>query len=216
MTATHSPALLLLFVSTSRAILRFNSRSLHSLIRESKQQPHTTALGRAYREFDTILARSHVDLARSERLFSQIDANIKAAYQAAGLGESKAPAREAAERNMLLKAEIPDVLIPVVKQLVTTMVEGLKEEVNVAELFFADVSWLGLTENGASGLSKRPVDAMRKVRLGNGKRVRRCTRCCALMEDELPRAMGAWMVHMMSSCLCGGRWMVLRGNEDVV
>ena len=213
-TTTNSPALLLMLISTSRAILRFDCRLMRNLAGEStKVQDSHTPLGRAYREFDHIHAKANVDLVKIGDLFSNIDSLVKAAYKSAGFGDPTSVERQAAERDMLIKGEIPEVLVGVVKQILTTTAQALSEEINVAEVFFADVGWLGLTD-GTGKIKKRTrIDAMRKVELRKDARVRRCTRCCALMEDHMPRGL-TLVMSMQRDCFCGGRWMVLDGSEE--
>ena len=94
------------------------------------------------------------------------------------------------------------------------MANGLREEINVAELFFADVGWFGLTDGSNKIQKRKEIDAMRKVELRKDARVRRCTRCCALMEDHMPGRGLTFVMGMQRDCFCGGRWMVLDGSEE--
>ena len=210
----NSPALLLILISTSRAILRFDCRLMRVVASEStKTQDTQTPLGRAYREFEHIHAKAHADLIKTSDMFSTIDNLIKAAYKSAGFGEPNSAERQIAERDMLIKGQVPEVLVGVVKQILTTMADRLKEEINVAELFFADVGWLGLTDGSGKVRKRKDLDAMRKIELRKDARVRRCTRCCALMEDHMPGRGLTFVMGMQRDCFCGGRWMVLDGSE---
>ena len=216
LTDTNSSALLLVLISTSRAILRFDCRLMRFLTSEStKVHDSQTPLGRAYREFDHIHAKAPVDLVKAQDLFSTTDSLVKAAYKSAGFDNPDSTERQAAERDMLIKGEIPEVLMGVVKHILTTTVQALREEINVAELFFADVGWLGLTD-GVGKIKKRSrVDEMRKVELRRDAKVRRCTRCCALMEDQMPGRGVTLVMGLQRDCFCGAKWMLLDGTEEV-
>lgn len=212
----NSSALLLVLISTSRAILRFDCRLMRFLTSEStKIYDSQTSLGRAYREFDHVHAKAPVDLVKAQDLFSTIDSLIKAAYKNAGLHDPNSIERQAAERDMLIKGEVPEVLIGVVKEILTTVVQGMREEVNVAELFFADVGWLGLTDGVGKHRKRTRVDEMRKVELRRDAKVRRCARCCALMEDQMPGRGVTLVMGLQRDCFCGAKWMLLDGTEDV-
>lgn len=128
---------------------------------------------------------------------------------------------------MLIGGEVPGVLMPAVRTLLGKGVEGLREEVDVAELHFADLTWLGLggeqgveggwqddDDNDGDGVGrlrreKIRVDAVRKVVLRPEARVRRCTRCFALMEDKPPATRNVGIMQSVRMCLCGDWWMHL-------
>ena len=212
---TNSSALLLILISTSRAILRFDCRLMFFLTSEStKVHDHHNLLGRAYREFDHIHAKAPVDLVKAKDLFSTTDALIKAAYKNAGYHEANSLERQAAERDMLIKGEVPEVLVGAVKEILTTTVQNLREEVNVAELFFADVGWLGLTDGVGKVTKEAQIDEMRKVELRRDAKLRRCARCCALMEDQMPARGLTLVMGLQRDCFCGAKWMLLDGTED--
>lgn len=117
---------------------------------------------------------------------------------------------------MLVKAEIPAALMEPVKQLLTTNADSLRENINVAELYFTDVSWLGLTDDESTKRSAKqhPIDAMRKVEMRKGVRKRRCTRCGAVMEDVVAqRGSSMLLFNLQRFCFCGSSWMALDGSE---
>lgn len=167
-----SPVLPLLLASTSRAILRLDCRYIRIWAAESKsftspsQNSHpmasaqATLLARSYRELDSIRAKAHVDLDKIDVLLDRIDSAVKSTYSSAADASSanstlaaskKAPSftpedRARLERDMLIRGTIPDILVKgVLRTLLSTTVDSLKEEVDVAEIYFADVGWLGLT-----------------------------------------------------------------------
>jgi len=162
-----------------------------------------------------------VQVLHFEKLLSELDSSIRSAYQSASMSDTD---RKATEKRMLIGGEVPEVLMPAMRTLLGKGVEGLREEVDVAELHFADFAWLGLgggEEGGGMldevdddgdgvGRLKRErirVDAVRKVVLGPEVRVRRCTRCFALMEDKPPATRNVGILQSVRMCLCGDWWM---------
>lgn len=155
-----------------------------------------------------------------EKILSELDSSIRSAYQSASVSDTD---RKATEKRMLVGGEVPEVLMPAVRTLLGKGVEGLREEVDVAELHFADFAWLGLGGEGEEsrlpdededgdgvGRLRREtvrVDAVRKVVLGPEARVRRCTRCFALMEDKPPATRNVGILQSVRMCLCGDWWM---------
>lgn len=209
---TNSPALLLLLVSSSRNFLKYNCNPLKAFMQACKSQHSQTPLRLAYQELFAVFQKSLVSVSQFERLLSQLDTSIRSAYQASNTSETD---RSTLEKNMLIRAEIPPILLPTVHDLLTKTAASLRDEVNVAELYFSNVASLGLTDDNAGKRWRRehPLDAMRKVELGKGVQTRRCTRCAAVMEDLLPTRTTSLMVSQMKHCFCGGWWMV-GGEED--
>ena len=141
---------------------------------------------------------------------------------------------------------MPSVLMPAVETLLGQMVGALKEEVDVAKLYFMDFSWLELGNDRKTRvwMKGKRLDVVRKVivevadgggvkgermdsstvnggrvpgqrqekRLGQ-RRLKRCTRCCAVMEDVGPGGGGfaanGQVLHMQRNCFCGGWWMAM-------
>lgn len=170
-----------------------------------------TPLRLAYQELGAVFQKSLVSVSQFERLLSQLENGIKNAYQASGMSDSE---RSNVEKNMLIKVEVPEVLLDPVKEFLTNTAASLKEEVNVAELYFTNFASLGLTDDkaGKRWRKEHPLDAMRKIELGNSVSTRRCTRCAAVMEDLLPTRTASVMVSQMKHCFCGSWWMV--GGEE--
>lgn len=113
---------------------------------------------------------------------------------------------------MLVEGAIPDALMPVVEKLLATSVEKLKDDIDEAELYFADTSRLGLGDDRRCKNWHRThtLDAVRKIVLAKGKtKIRVCTRCGSQMEDLPPmRGVSVWLLNMQRTCFCGGYWMV--------
>lgn len=207
----NSPALLLLLVSSSRNFLKYCCNPLKAFNQACKGQHSQTPLRLAYQELGAVFQKSLVTVPQLERLLLQVENSVKSAYQDSGISETE---RNTVEKNMLIKAEVPDVLFGAVKNLLTETAASLKEEVNVAELYFANVAPLGLTNDNTSRRwrKKHPLDAMRKIELKGAMSTRRCTRCAAVMEDLLPSRTASVMVTLMKHCYCGSFWMV--GGEE--
>ena len=148
-----------------------------------------------------------------ERVLAEVDNGIKKAYQASGLSEND---RQITEKGMLIAADVPEILVGVVQHLLHTTLENLNQEIDLGELYFRDHSWLGLIDDRRSDVYRQAhvIDAIRKIELGDNVRLRRCTRCCAVMEDLLPqRGSNVWMTNMQRLCLCGSSWMLVAQEE---
>ena len=209
---TNSPALHLILVSSSRNFLKYNCNPLKAFMQHCKTLQPQTPLRLAYQELGAVFQKSLVSVSQFERLLSQLENGIKSAYQASGMSDSE---RSNVEKNMLIKVEIPEVLLEPVKEFLTNTAASLKEEVNVAELYFTNFASLGLTNDkaGKRWRKEHPLDAMRKIELGNNVSTRRCTRCAAVMEDLLPTRTASVMVSQMKQCFCGSWWMVGADEE---
>ena len=118
---------------------------------------------------------------------------------------------------MLISGAVPNELVPVVERLLTNSIPGLRKEVDVAELYFADASWLGLSDDQLTLRWKKEhvLDGMRKVELSGRARSRRCARCCAVIEDLLPaRGVSNFLLNFQRVCFCGGSWVVGMGSRE--
>lgn len=118
---------------------------------------------------------------------------------------------------MLVSATVPSMLMPVVESFLTRTLDEFRDEVKELELFFTDISWLGLSDDGRSDAwkSEHVLDVLRKVVLPKEARLRRCTRCCAVMEDVYPqRGTSLWMTTMQRTCYCGDWWLVVDNAEE--
>ena len=148
-----------------------------------------------------------------ERILAEVDNGIKKAYLAADVGEND---RQVIEKEMLIAADIPEILVGIVQHLLYNTLENLHQDIDPGELYFRDHSWLGLTDDRRSDAFRKNhvIDAIRKIVLGEDVRVRRCTRCCAIMEDLLPQRGGnMWMSNMQRMCLCGSSWILVSQEE---
>lgn len=202
----NNPALSLVLASSSRAFLRYNCRGLRGISNAAYNAPYSN---QPARNLQTIFEQSSISVMQFERILAEIDSGIKKAYLAAGVGETN---RQVIEKEMLIAADVPEILVGVVHHLLHITLESLSHEVDLGELYFRDHSWLGLTDDRRSDAFRQNsvIDAIRKIVLGEHVRVRRCTRCCAIMEDLLPQRGGnLWMTNMQRMCLCGSSWMLI-------
>ena len=209
----NSPALSLILISSSRCFLRYNCQSLRTLHTESRVARPQGLQRRAFRELEAIFDESPVTITQFERLLTIIEQRIKDVYLSSHTSDWE---RQNTEKEMLVCATVPRMLMPVVESFLTKSLDDFREEVNELELYFTDISWLGLSDDRRSDAWKKEhiLDVLRKVVLPNTARLRRCTRCCAVMEDVYPqRGTSLWMMTMQRTCYCGDWWLVVTHEE---
>ncbi|KAF2145598.1 uncharacterized protein K452DRAFT_264768 [Aplosporella prunicola CBS 121167] len=200
----NSPAIFLLLCSYPRALFRVSRGPLQALLSASQMQVRfaPTVLHRA--TFNALLAtviNSPVQPPPMAFMVQETDQAVRKVYAATQLSIEQ---RKAIEREMLIKAEIPGLLMPVVTGLLTTVVDKVLDMVNPANVMFHDLRWLCLHEDGRSirWAQENTVDVLRKAVLSEkeGKR-RRCTRCGNIMED-----LDSWLGMPQNKCACAGAW----------
>lgn len=212
-------------ISSSRTFLRLTCVNLRPFFNAVTSQQDPGPLGLAYRELEAVFQKSLVTFAQFERLLLQVERTILGTYELAGINhndteqhKSEKEKRNNIEKDMLVRATIPPIMIDVVKALLTTTISNLKEEINVAELYFLDLGWLGLTYDKSCNRwrEKHPLDVMKKTQLTNTAKTKRCTRCGSLAEDANPphnKGMYQMAVILQRFCVCGSWFMV--GEEEV-
>lgn len=134
----------------------------------------------------------------------EIDNIINAVYAPSRMNEA---ARKKTEREMLVSAAIPDVIVRAMGPFFTNFLDKLRVEIDEAELFFLDTSWLGLSDDRRSEDWSRQnhLDVLKKLELPKKAVVWRCVRCCAVMDPSQAPAGRA--------CVCNGWWMVVPQRE---
>ena len=222
-----TPALSLLLIFTSRLFLKYNCRYLRQYALEANSfRGYPGPLRDAYQTVISILRDSPVQLVQFEKMIMELESKIKEAYQ--GISDAE---RKNIEKEMLVSGTIPSVLMPAVTTLLTSIVASLREEVDVAELYFSDFSWLDLDdyggneeieiENGNANnpdsrrrkgrkrIEKPKIDTIRKVPLKPGVKIKRCIRCCALVGDaQQPYGTrNQALAQLLKNCLCGDQCM---------
>lgn len=199
-----------MFVSQSRLLFKYIFRFFRGVALEITQQRSQDP---TWRELDSMFSRSPVPLYQFEMVLADVDKNIRSIYESGDLSEAD---RRDIEKSMLITGSVSPRLWPAVESLLTNTIKNLREEINVAELYFYDISWLGLSDDKASNQWKKEnlLDIIRKVVVPKGARVRQCTRCCSVMEDIAPpRGTASWLANMWRSCVCGNWWMSLEGDK---
>ncbi|KAH0544055.1 hypothetical protein FGG08_001673 [Glutinoglossum americanum] len=210
---SNSCALFLILASIPRTFLRYNSRGLRGLDETARRilaNSMDDDQKQVFHSLKDIIDASPIKVPHFERILADVDGSVKAAYQSQGINSEE---RAAAEKEMLVNADIPDSLMPVVDRLLTTTLNNLSNEIDPAALYFEDPSWLGLSDDKSSDAFKRTctIDALRKIPLTAGTNLRRCTRCCAHMADLLPhKGASIWVTSMQRMCLCGSLWMLVK------
>lgn len=153
----------------SRAFLRFICRGLRGLHAGYAATP-TLALGVSgearmyYVEIGRMIDASPVRIDVYEKFLAGVDSAVRHAYQGAGFGDAERPAPE---KELLVNARIPAVLIPAVATLLRQTVPALKQEINRMSIYLADYSWLGFGDDRRTELYRRTrdVDVLKKTPL---------------------------------------------------
>ena len=143
-----------------------------------------------------------------EAVIQEVHAGIRKAYQQADVSNMQ---RAMYEQNMLVEADVPEVLVPVAQYLLTDVIGKLREKVNPVAIYFWDTAWLGLKEITASQGSK--YDVLRKTELKPGMTLRTCRRCGSQMEDVVvdkdKRPPFQWVALGQKTCVCLGHWALI-------
>ncbi|KAL1625378.1 Mediator of RNA polymerase II transcription subunit 16 [Diplodia seriata] len=198
----RSPGLFLLLCSFPRSIFRLTRQPLQLLLTISQwhMKNAPTVIHRSV--FNGLMAAmigSPVHPPHMAALVLEVDNQVRMCYTRAQYTDER---RRMAEREMLISAEIPDVLMPVVTRLLTHGIDKLLDTVDPAKVMYWDLRWLGLSEDKREKeyLEKNTVDVMRKVVVSRKEGVRRrCVRCGSEMEDM------EWMGGQ-NKCACGSPW----------
>ena len=140
--------------------------------------------------------------------------------------------RSEIERGMVVRGDLPDLLMGVVERLLDRngSIAKLRDEVDEPGLYFKDLSIVGLGDDKRTKKWHREhvLDAVRKVVIdtsglagGSGRgsgaagkkggpvKLRVCTRCGSRMEDLLPvKGATIRLLNLQRICFCGGGWMI--------
>lgn len=218
-----TPALFLLLLSLSRLYLKYAFRNLRQYTVDANSfRSYPSPLRDTYQTLISTLRNSPVQMFHFEKMFMELDQKVKEIFQSRGLGPAE---RLDTEKAMLIDGTVPEILMPAVTMLLTTSVERLREEVDVAELYFSDFSWLDLGGEDDSSPDrdsrshdidrvarnrrreeKPKVDAVRMVLLKPGARIKQCVRCCSVIEDAPYGLNNRAMQSMIRTCPCGDWW----------
>ena len=211
----------------SRAFLRFICRGLrgvHAGFTKTNLATLPSDSRVYYTEICQILDSSPVRIDVYEKFLAGVDSAVKHAYQGSGFGDAERPGPE---KELLVNARIPPVLVTAVATLLKQTVPSLKSEINRKDVIFGDYRWLGFDDDIRTAMYRknRDVDILRKAPLrpplpvGRNGRViqpqkrRRCVRCCEVSGDTtLPRSLTYFKMvaklNLLRCCPCGGMWML--------
>lgn len=201
---SNTPAFSLVLISSCRAFLKWNCRYLRYWYSETKMAVSSDVLRHALREIDSILVEANVSYIQFERVLLEIDAIINGVYAPSKMNEA---ARKKTEREMLVSAATPDVIVRAMSLFFTSFLGNLRMEIDEAELYFLDTSWLGLSDDKRSEDWRREnhLDVLKKLVLPKRTVMWRCVRCSAVMEPtQAPPG---------RACVCNGWWMVIPNGE---
>ncbi|KAL8694350.1 MAG: hypothetical protein Q9218_000987 [Villophora microphyllina] len=146
--AVESPA--------SRLLFKYLFRFMRSLGEEALQHGFRDP---SWRELNTLLSKSSAALHHFEKIFVDVENSIRHIY------ETKPDERKEIEREMLISGHVPFSLWPAVSTLLATTLDVVMKDFNLADLYFHDVSWLGLSDDPASirWRKEHRLDVIRKV-----------------------------------------------------
>ncbi|KAL8736286.1 MAG: hypothetical protein Q9166_000441 [cf. Caloplaca sp. 2 TL-2023] len=211
MQVRNTPALALLFVSQSRLLFKYNIRFFRGINAEATQ---SRAQNPTWRELGTIFSSSPLPPHLFEKIIADVEMSIRRIYESSQIPDSE---RREMEKTMLISGSVPSKLWPAVESLFMKTLKTMRGDINRAELFFHDISWIGLSDDKASDQWRKEhrLDIVRKVEVAKRAKIRQCTRCCFVMEDAAPpRGAMAWLVNMWRSCVCGNWWMDMEKSDE--
>jgi hypothetical protein len=201
--------------STTRLLLRFLVRSLfqgHILARDNVQVASTNVQrldwGRINGTYmNSPMLKLMLPPKALESYLLEVDNLVKEAYVGAKVTKE---VRGSIERTMFLKAEVPEVLMPAVKQMLTTKLEKLSEHSDPAKVYMHDIAWLALTDDQRSVRmsEKHIIDVVKKMPLSHTANLRKCARCGSVTEDISPTtSIPGWLGSMIKTCVCNNPWI---------
>lgn len=212
----------------SRAFLRCICRGLRGVQTGFLNTNPATLVGDSriyYTEICQTLETLPVRLEAYEKFLSGVDKAVKHAYQGAGFGDAERPGPE---KELLVNARIPPVLVTAVAELLRQTVPDFRGEIDRKAVVLGDYAWLGFGDDARTVMYRRQrdVDILKKFPLrpplavGRGGKVvqhqqkrRRCVRCGEVSGDvNMPRSLQYFkLVAKLSvarSCPCGGMWVL--------
>ncbi|KAG2022076.1 hypothetical protein GB937_004170 [Aspergillus fischeri] len=208
--STSSLPLIILLSSMSRAFLRFICRGLRGIYAGYATAAPLSGDARVYyAEIYQTLESAPIRIDAYEKFLAGVDSAVRHAYHGAGFGDAERPGPE---KELLVNARVPPVLVPAVSTILRQTVPALKTEIDRITIYMGDYSWLGLSNDRRTEMYRRnrDVDIIKKIPCRpaasalpetnanananqNGKsstqvqqRRRRCVRCCEVSSDTHP------------------------------
>ncbi|THX79645.1 hypothetical protein D6D05_04871 [Aureobasidium pullulans] len=213
----NTAAVHLLLNSTSRALLAMLGNLVRNFaLRIPKTQEKVRLSSRAndirdsaeLQQMETMMGSDlPFDIRLFEHLIMEIDGAVRATYQTA---QSSAPLRSHIEQSMLVEADIPEVLSPVLQRLFGDIMPRIESQVDGVAIYTADTAWLGLGEdeeaNKRAGMQQ--YDVLRKCAIAPGAKIRQCRRCGSVIENLVDGHSAAWVQNAHKMCVCLSHWVV--------
>ncbi|PWY81960.1 mediator of RNA polymerase II transcription subunit 16 [Aspergillus heteromorphus CBS 117.55] len=235
---TNSLSLIMLLSSMSRAFLRFICRGLRGIPAGYANAPLTGDARTYYSEICQTVDASPARIDVYEKFLASVDSVVRHAYHGAGFGDAERPGPE---KELLVNARIPPVLVAAVSTILRQTVPALRSDVDRMSIYMGDYGWLGLGSDRRSELYRRTreVDIIKKTPIrmtvstgldlsqgvklnvqGQQQLRRRCVRCCEVSEGTYPpRSVLAFRMIFklghLRACICGGMWTIESGVNEV-
>lgn len=149
----------------SRTFLRFICRGLRGVYAGFAAATSLAGDSRIYyTEICHLLETSPVRIDVYEKFLAGVDSAVRHAYHGAGFGDTERPGPE---KELLVNARIPPVLVNAVSTIFQTVVPALKSEVDRMVIYLGDYTWLGFGHDRRSELFRRnrEVDILKKMPL---------------------------------------------------
>ena len=215
----NSPAIFLLLTSASRVLIRSIIRQIQHAIQLSlaaMKSTGNTEINKAYPTFLTVINISPIPIQHLVSLAAELDPLARKAYTNAKRSDAQ---RAAIEKTMLTTCELPEILVPVVRHLLTAQLEKLQDEIDPARVIFADLRWLNLTEDRRTlnFNNYRRFDVIQKTYVKPDVPLRQCTRCGAHTVDVdavASKSLGTWLHNAQKSCVCGNQWLLVPASKN--
>jgi mediator of RNA polymerase II transcription subunit 16 len=214
----NTPSLHLLLNSTSRALLGMLGNLIRNLgMRIVKSLEKIRHSNRAndirdtaeLQQMESIMGpQLAFDIKAFEQLVAETDGAVRATYQTS---QSTPLQRSGYEQAMLVDAEVPTVLTPVLHKLFADTLPRLESQIDGLAIYTADTAWLGLGEDEEANRRVKSLqqqyDVARKCVIPDGARIRQCRRCGSVIEILAEGHAAAWVQNAYKTCVCLSHWI---------
>ncbi|OJK00380.1 hypothetical protein ASPACDRAFT_1868972 [Aspergillus aculeatus ATCC 16872] len=159
---TNSLSLIILLSSMSRAFLRFICRGLRGIHAGYANAPLTGDARVYYAEICQAVETSPAAIDVYEKFLAGVDSAVRHAYHGAGFGDAERPGPE---KELLVSARIPPVLVTAVSTILRQTIPSLRSDVNRMDIYMRDYSWLGVDSDRRTELYRRTrgLDIIKKI-----------------------------------------------------
>ncbi|KAL5357003.1 mediator complex, subunit Med16 [Aspergillus floccosus] len=220
----RSLPLIVILSGMSRSLLRFIGRGLRGIYASYSTLPLIGDSRVYYAEICQTIDSLPVRLDLYDKFIFEADGAVREAYKRAGFKEGERPG---AEKELLLNARIPHVLIGAVATLLQHSMPILRPQIDCMAIYLSDYSWLGLGTDPRAEMYRRTrdVDIVKKLPLrtvgrdeqqegkhnSHGQVRRRCVRCCGLLCGPYPPRTHVsfrmlYKTGLVRYCVCGAAW----------